>query len=407
MAVPINNLRAVQTYQESALAYLTNLSCFFDPRVVNTKFKDFENFTGQLGDTVTYSKPFRYVAQDTLTVTYQSSTMRQESLTVDKAKNISPAFTAEQFVFTVDKYMDEIGMAGVQELGAVIEKDVASTIVDNTYRFYGDGTTSINSFNQLALAMAYFRNYGSANNNYVGIIDDISQANIVGSGLSQFTLDRNNELAMSWELGKFANTDWFVSNLLPTHTAGYCGLNNTQLTFSSISADGTQITFTHSAGVQSDFFKEGDLLYFETDVRYLTFVGHAPSQNAVQVRITADADSASGTVVANVYPALIFSSTNPEANLSRALAGTDTARVITSHRAGVIMSGKPFYLAMPRLPSTDPFPSAQSIDPTTGISLRMYHGEVFGQNQRALVHDVIWGKMLTPEYAMRLCFPIY
>lgn len=406
MAVPSNSLKAVQTYQESALAFLTNQNCFLDSRVCNTKFKNFESMTGQLGDTVSFDLPYRYVANDTLTVTYQPTTMREQTLTVDKSKNVSPAFTAEQFIFNVEDYMDKIGMSAVAELGAVIEADIASDIINHTYRFYGNGTTAINSYEQLASALAYFRNYGAPRSNTVGIIDDITEATIVGSGLTKFATDRNNVIANSWELGSFSRCDWFTSNLLPTHIAGYAGVNASTLTFASINAAGTQITFTQGDGVQSAYLKAGDLLYFETDVRYLTFIGHQPSQNEVQVRITADVDSGATTVVADIYPALDSTAGDAVRNLSRALTVADTAKVVNSHRAGIIMAGKPFFLAMPKLPSTDPFPSSQTIDSDTGVSLRMYHGEVFGMNQRALVHDVIWGKTFVDEYCMRILFPL-
>jgi hypothetical protein len=61
---------------------------------------------------------------------------------------------------------------------------------------------------------------------------------------------------------------------------------------------------------------------------------------------------------------------------------------------------------MPRLPEEIPFPTANKSDPESGVSLRMYYGSLFGQNQRGFVNDVIWGKTLVPEYAMRLLFPL-
>lgn len=408
MAVPQNNLVQVQTYQESGLIALQNQNCFMDPRVCNSKFKDFQNLTGNKGDTVTFAKPYRAVAMPTLTVTFQGTEMRQQSLTVDQAWNVARAFTAEQFIFDVDEYMDQIGLSAVQALGAKIEANAAQGIIDHTYRFYGDGTTSINSYGQLALALAFDRDYGAVNTGRaVGIIDNISSAQIVDSGSNKFAPARNDQIVMSWEVGSFSNCDWFNSNLLKVHIAGFAGINQTQLTFSSISADGTQITFTHGAGIQADFFKSGDLLYFQnTDLRYVTWTGYETSQNAVQVRITADSDSGSGTVVANIYPALSAVVGDQNQNLNRPLVGSDVAKVVTSHRAGIIMTGKPFYLAMPKLPSTSPFDSAQTIDPDTGISLRMYHGEIFGQNQRGMVHDVLWGLTYADEYCMRLCLPI-
>jgi hypothetical protein len=79
---------------------------------------------------------------------------------------------------------------------------------------------------------------------------------------------------------------------------------------------------------------------------------------------------------------------------------------LPSHRAGVLMSGDQFYLAMPRLPEEVPFPTASKTDPDTGVSLRMYYGSKFGENQRGMIHDVIWGSTLVPEYSMALIFPL-
>ena len=53
-----------------------------------------------------------------------------------------------------------------------------------------------------------------------------------------------------------------------------------------------------------------------------------------------------------------------------------------------------------------PFPTSNLMDPESGASLRMYHGSLFGQNQRANVHDVIWGSTLVPEYAMKVALPL-
>lgn len=403
--VPANILQVVQTYQTSALAYLINQSPFF--HLANMKFKDFNKMTANLGDTVNFDKPYRFVAYDSLTITAQATEQRIESLVCNKAKNIAPAFSAENFIFNVEQYMDQIGMGGIKELASVVERDIASSVL-NTYRFYGDGVTPISTREQLATAAAYFRNYGAPDQDTVGVIDDIAQASIVGSDLSKFVVNRNDVIANSWEIGNFSRADWYASNLLPTHTAGYAGINGTTITFVSISPDGTQITFS-GAGSHTDFFKENDLLYFQaTDLKYLTFIGHAPSRNQVQVRVTADADSSAGAVTVNVYPALIYSGagTDPNANLTRALTGSDTAKVIPSHRAGVIMAGRPLFVAMPRLPDESPYPTSSTMDDQFGVSLRMYYGVRFGENFRALVHDVIYGYKLVPEYAMRLVFPL-
>lgn len=401
MAVPANILEQVTTYQMADLALLLNSSPTI--KLANKKFDGFENMTANLGDSVSFDLPVRYVTNSSLIATFQATEQRKQTLTVDQAENVAVAFTAQQFIFNVEEYMDRIGRSAVAELAYSVESNVNQNFINHTYRFFGDGVTKINSYDQFALALAFFRNYGFAKNKVRGIMSDIAQAETVATGLNQFALDRNNEDANSWEVGNFSNCDWYTSNLLAEHIAGTAGQNGTTLTFSSINAAGTQITFTGAGAGET--VVEGDLFEFDTDIRYRTFIGHKPSANTVQFRATANATEAGGNLVVDIFPALI-SAAGPNQNLSRALAGTDTGKFLPSHRAGIIYSGDALYLAMPRLPEEVPFPTSNMLDEETGAAMRMYYGSKFGENEHGLVHDVIWGSTLVDEYAMRLVFPL-
>jgi len=169
---------------------------------------------------------------------------------------------------------------------------------------------------------------------------------------------------------------------------------------------------------QTGAFKAGDILTFGDNttvggtakLRFLTFVGHKPSIQKVQVRILADADTdGSGVATITVSPALIgptLASTlgARNQNINKDIAATMTATVTTSHRAGMIVGGDALYVGMPRLPDEDPFKTAVSTDMDTGVSMRTYYGSTFGQNQRGMVHDVLYGYTAVPEYMMRLTF---
>jgi hypothetical protein len=267
----------------------------------------------------------------------------------------------------------------------------------------------LNSYGQLAQMLTLYRNYGSPKHDIRGILPDVVVSGIIDSGLNQFALDRNNEDAMSWELGSFSQSDWYESNLLPLHTAGTMGNLGTTLTFVSISADGKTLTLNKGAGVEAGAVKKGDLFEFASPAGsplvYLTFIGHKPSANKVQFRSDVDADAdGAGDIVLTITPPLIFDGTGVKdaRNLNRALAVTDTCTALADHRAGLLYGGDALYGAMPRLPDEVPFPTANENDPDTGASLRLYYGSKFGENQRGFVHDAIWGKTLVPEYAMRI-----
>ncbi len=412
MAVPNNILQQVQTYQLSNLAYLQNLNCFV--ATANTKFKNFEKLTANLGDTVTFDLPPRFTTAASLVATFQSADQRVENLTVDKAINVSYAFTAQQFIFNVEDYMAQFGKAAVMEMSAEIEADIATVCVEAPYRFYGDGVTPINSYGQLAAALAMFRNYGAAKDNTKFYLSDIAQSAIVNTGLNQFATDRNNKSANSWDVGDFDRAAFYVSNLLPVHTSGTIGEDGTVLTVVSVVKDANdaviQIVFS-GAGTDADAIKEFDKGQFsdgvsgQPNLRYLTFIGHKVSSNPVQFRVTANAASSGGNVTVDVYPPLKASAGNTR-NLNFEIAAGMQVTFLPSHRAGMITAGNPLFLGMPMLPEEVPFPTGNEVDPDTGVSLRMYYGSLFGQNQRGMIHDAIWGKKAVPEYVQSVVFPL-
>lgn len=412
MAVPNNILQQVQTYQMSNLAYLQNLNCFV--ATANTKFKDFEKLTANLGDTVTFDLPPRFTVAQSLVATFQSADQRVQNLTVDQAINVSYAFTAQQFIFNVEDYMAKFGKSAVEEMSAVIENNVAQNCVTQPFRFYGDGLTQINSYGQLASALAQFRTFGAAKADTKFYLSDIAQAQIVSTGLNQFVPRRNDEIAMSWDVGRFDRADFYVSNLLPVHTAGYAGQNAQVLTVVStvLDANGAVIGITFSgAGTESTSILKDDKFQFLdgvsgfNNIRFLTFIGHLPSAAPVQFRATANAASSGGNVTVAIYPPLQATAGNTQ-NLTESIQPGMQVSVLPSHRAGMITSGDPLFLAMPMLPEEVPFPTANEIDPDTAVSTRMYYGSLFGQNQRGMVHDSIWGSTAVPEYTMSVIFPL-
>jgi hypothetical protein len=413
MALPTNILQTVQTYQDSSLAFFQNLACFVS--TANKKFNGFEDKEANLGDTVTFDLPTRFSSANSLVATFQSAEQYVQSLTVNKAKNVSYAFSAQQFIFNVREYMDKFGRGAIAELATEVEADVASVCETTPYRFYGNGVTAINSYQQLAQALALFRNYSMANNDVKCYLQDTAVPAIVGSGLNQFVTKRNEDIAMSWELGRFSNCDFYQSNLLPLHTAGTIGNDGTTLTVVSTNdptgANITQITFS-GAGTDSDAIKAYDSFQFQDGVsgqpnlRFLTFVGHKVSANPVQFIATADAASSGGNVTVTVSPALCATSGDKNQNLNHNIVAGMQVKVLPDHRCGLITADNPLFVAIPRLPEEVPFPTANKTDPETGVSLRMYYGSLFGQNQRGFVNDVIWGKTLVNRNVMKIAFPV-
>ena len=126
----------------------------------------------------------------------------------------------------------------------------------------------------------------------------------------------------------------------------------------------------------------------------------------VQCQVTADAASnGAGNVTVFLNPQLQVLQTNYQ-NINTAVIPGMQVNVLPSHRAGLITSGDPLFVAMPQLPDQVPFPTANMMDPETGVSIRQYYGLVFGQDLRAMAYDCIMGSTLVDEMSMALIFPL-
>jgi hypothetical protein len=441
MAVPVNVLQNVQTYQKAELAWLLNSFCGI--MLANKKFKNFNDLTANLGDTVTFDLTPRYVRYNGLVITEQPSQQRVQSLVCSQAANVSAAYTDQQFIFNARDYMDRFGMSAMKELGSGIESDILRNFISGVvindpqnasfgsaqvnsgpFRFYGDGSTPINSFTQLAQSVANFEDFGASTHKLIGILPVANIPAIVGTGLNQFAMRRNDEIANSWELGRFANCEWYESNLLPTQVSGTIGdtasPNNIMTVVSTNDPTGanvTTITFTEpTGGTDANAIKSGDLFQFNDGVsgkpnlRFLQFIGHNKSQQPVQFRAIADAATVAGTITVSIQTingvGLCWQNGNPNQNLSTAIVAGMTVTPTPSHRAGILMSGDQFYMAMPRLPDESPFTTVNMTDSDSGASIRHYFGSQFGLNNRAYVRDAIWASCLVSENSMRYLFPL-
>jgi hypothetical protein len=436
MAVfPTNILQQVQTYQRSGLALLQNLCCHIS--TANTKFKEFDKIQANLGSTVTFDLPPRAVTTQGLVASFQPADQRVLQLVADQANNSSFSVTSQQRIFNLEKgeedYMRVFGKSFIAELATQVEGNVAlnwaSAVqsqlpggVLNTfsgpYRFFGNGSIALSSYQQLAQAIMFFKNYGSVAEGIKVYLPDTVVPSIVGNGLNQFVPHRNDDIAMSWEIGDFGTpkVEYYQSNLMPIHVSGNSGVNAQTLTVISTNDPSgqnvTQITCSGAGTSDANSVFSGDLFQFadgvsgQPNMRYLTFIGHFPSANPVQFRATANAASnSSGNVTLTITPALNWAGGNAQ-NLNNAIVAGMQILTFPSHRCGGILGGEAFYLAMPQLAEQSPYDTAAEYDEDTGCSLRLTYGSLFGQNQTGMIYDEVHGSVMVPEYTMRYMIPL-
>lgn len=438
-----NILQQVQTYQRSSLGLLQNLCCFVS--TANTKFKDFEKVQANLGSSITFDTPPRATTSAGLVVSWQPAVQQVETLVCDQAFNASFTVTAQQRIFNLEKgedeYIEVFGKSFLTELANEVEGNLALNAVSavpvmtvnsqgqsvptgalhtesGPFRYFGDGITQLTSYNQLAQMIMQFKNFGAVSHGIKVYLPDSVYPPIVGTGLNQFAPERNNDIAMSWEIGEFGTprVKYYQSNLLPIHFAGTVGEAGTVLTLVSTNdptgQNVTQLTFSGASASDADAIKSGDLFQFNDGVpgfrnmRYLTYIGHKVSINKVQNRAIADAASnGGGQVTINLAWPLNWAG-GQNLNLNQPLQPGMQITVLPSHKAGVVVGGDAFYIAMPQLPDQRPFDTANEYDPETAVSLRMTYGSVLGANQKGIIYDETHGSLMVKQYCMRIIVPL-
>ena len=432
-----NILQQVQTYQEAGLVYLNNI----DPLInwANKNYLNFQNIPTQLGMNVGIALAPKMTTKASLIADFQDVDQRVQQLTCASAVSSSFAFTSEQFVLNQMSYMNEFGMAAVEEIGTEIAYQLGlcatssmtytgdtpvkyDIIPDNgPYRFYGDGTTPINTMGQLVAALNQFRAIGFKNQKLRCVLPINISDQIVNNSLAQFVTNRNNDLANSWELGTYNYCEFANSNLLPVHIGGTIAQNTTAanrvLTVVSTnnpsgSGNGiTEITATEPTGSTSlNAIVPGDLFFIKNPTtKALTWIGRKQTPLAVQFKSESYSESVGGTVTFSVKTATgigLVSAPGKYQNMNQALTPGTEIVVVPSHQIGLIMSADPLYLAMPKMPDMRPYDTGNQVDPTTNVSMRMYYGAGLGNNQMGIIYDQIYGGVLIPERCLRLVFPL-
>ncbi|WP_438967270.1 hypothetical protein [Flavobacterium sp.] len=401
-----NILQDVQTYQISDLALLSNANCFIG--TANTEFNEFNKIPTNLGQTVTFDSPVQLTSNAGLVAVDQDLVQNVHSLTVDQARNVTVNFTDQEWIFNVERYMKRYGRPAVGELGASIEENVArNSLVP--FRFFGDGINPINSFGQLGSMLADFRSFGAVYSDTYVYLSLRAESDIVNTGANQFVPSRNEKMANSWMVGDFDQATFCRSNLLPVHIAGNAAQNGTNLIIAARPTT-TQLVLSGFGFNDPDAVKENDLFTVQSDLFFRTYQGKAISPLKVQFRATIDSVSdGGGNALVNIsYPLIQPSDGDPQKlNLSRDInLGVDNVLGVPSHRRGMVCSGGGLFLAMPQLPTQEPYFSANESDPDTGISMRLSFGSDLNNSTRRFIHSAIWGSSLVPQYAMSIVFPL-
>lgn len=401
-----NMYQAVRTFQPSGLVNLQNENCLIN--TFNKKFLNFQNLTGQKGDTVLLQLPYRATVNHSLKAVFQPIIQRPFPLTVDGEVSSSFAATTEEIVYNQDNWKEERLGAAFVAVGADIESACAQEFEKSGYRFYGDGNSPVNSYQQLATIAAYDRMYGTTSDELEFYLPMHVIPPIIGSGLNQFVPARNNKAAENWLVAEFDQCRFYKSNVLPTHTAGTLGQNGTVLTVVSTTENAagaiTSITFS-GAGTDADAVKKYDMVQFLVGPNIRTFTGHVPLPLKAQFMAAADAASNGGNVTITLQHPLVYQPGEDQYITENVVAGM-TVKIANSHIKGGVVKNKGAFLAMPRLPQLPPYPTRADYDNDTGASIRVSYGSNLENKTTGWSVDSIYQPKIVDDNFFQILFPL-
>ena len=438
--LPTNVLQNVSLYLRSYLAIQKNFTSLINR--ANKRFDKFNKVPGNLGSTVTFDSPPPALSSPGLIANRFPAQQNIHTLTVDQAANSAIAVDMQQLIFNMKNapggnYLQVFGSSMVQALSTTMEETGLRTFIsdvrpmtqvgDQTIisaygnansgpnTFYGDGINPISSYQQLEQAVMLGRTTGQAPTPADMWIPDFARVPIINSGLGQFANNRNNETAMSWQIGEFGSprTTVFQSNILPFHVSGTTGILQQTLTVLSVNDptgnNVTQITLSGANTTDANAVQAGDMFTFVAQSGYvtpkfLTQFGYFPSVRTYQVRATVQAASSGGDVTITLSEPINWAG-GLNQNCSTPIIAGMQMKGLPSHKAGGVVYGNALYLAVPQLPEEWPYLSVSEMDPDTKLSFMLSYGSLLGQNVSQVILYQISGWLGVSKYMDRLIFP--
>ncbi len=445
MTTPNNTLQIVNTFNMANIGYLQNM--FVVPGLWNKEFIDFNTkIVSNLGSSVTFSLQVRGAVANTLVANFQGIVQRPMTLTCDNAFSYAYDITEQERIFNLEKpafeYMKLVGESATMNLGSSIESNallditgtrpVMTQVGNQTVptgalhteagpvTFFGDGITDLTSYQQIEQAYQNFAATGIDNETWV-VLPNIKVPPIINSGLAQFAVNRNNQIADSWEIMKVGTVKYVRSNLIQPHISGNVGNaagSGSTLTVVSTNdptgANITQITFSGATASDANAILPGDIFGYVVQSSYSTpyrrtFYGNVPTTQIAQNRV-ASATAADGSGNVTVTLAMPFQSSGIVNGTVQSITQNIVAgmkfKFVPTHLPALMCTGRAAYLAMPRLRDQAPYQTSVVTDKKSGLSMRMYNGAQFGQNLYGWVNDCVSGSTIIPEYSQRLVFTI-
>lgn len=389
--------------------------------LVNNCFTKYSEDYAGYGDKVQTELPQYFEAEDFngVSVTNKDIKVVPVEIQMNHLPTIDVAITSKQMTLNVDDFNKTIMDPMTESIKTFIDKTGFKEIYKQIYNTTGTPGTPPSTFASFMNAGLFLDKYGAPMADRVAVIESKAKTSMVTNQtnglLNVFNQSVTEQLLKTGKLINLAGTDIFVSNNIPSHTAGNVNTGQTIQVNSNVAEDATTISlkgFTASTGS----LKAGDSFSI-AGVYSMNFANRESTGLLQNFVVQADATAnSSGVLTVTVQPRVVSSaSTSLYSQYISVSSLPVTNQIVTILTAGAANAQASFQncmwhknaIAMVTAPLQPPIGGAKSYSVGGGsvspIQLRATMFYDIASKTNKLSVDALFGfKVVSPWFASRL-----
>lgn len=359
------------------------------------------------GDTLTISKPARFIPTTTadLTSNLQDVVEEKTTITLSNQTNIGVNFTSKEIATDLDlkKWMKRIAEPAMSSIAQTIESTALASMSNAVYNQNGTaGSTVFDTNTMLSARTILKKNLVPYDDKLFTLFESTAMQSAVNARKGLF--QKSDAIAKQYQSGYLGTADGFnymENNLLPVHTRGTQAATGATVT-TTISGEGVAtMNVTGTSG--------GTLLVGDTFTIASVFQVH-PITKVVTTTLQPFVVTANNTAVSTAYTGVTFSPA-----IYVAATGRQNVNSFPQGSAAIIFTGAASSSLTQELsyhPSAFRFASVPLMLPSgadmaaqetvNGITVRVWQDSIILTDKKVMRFDVLWGiTAVRPEWACR------
>lgn len=360
------------------------------------------------GDTLTISKPARFVPTTTadLTSSLQDVVEQKTTIVLNNQTNIGVNFTSKEIATDLDlkKWMKRIAEPAMSSIAQTIESTALLSMVNATYNQTGTaGTTNFDTNTMLGARTILKKNLVPYDDKLKALLESNAMQQAVNARKGLF--QKSDAIAKQYQSGYMGTADGFdymENNLVPVHARGTQAATGAVVA-TTISGEGVAtMNVTGTSGgtlLVGDTFTIGSVF----QVHPITKVNTGVLQQFV---VTAN-NTASGTAYTGVTfsPAIYVAATGQQ-NVNSFPQGS-AAIIFTGAASSSLFQELAFHPSAFRFASVPlMLPDGADMaaqETVNGITVRVWQDSIILTDKKVMRFDVLWGvTAVRPEWAVRI-----